>query len=158
MSWCLRGSALLLLTALLAAAAPCPAQGLHETQVWGMGAASRPSFIGAGFGLAWRDDQRTRIAPALALGALGDGHVGVRADVGIHFLLDPTKRTGSAIYGGGGLSVAASRDRVTPFVLLVLGAETAPGGAGGSFVEIGVGGGVRLAIGYRWRKHDAPGR
>jgi hypothetical protein len=25
-------------------------------------------------------------------------------------------------------------------------------------VEVGVGGGVRVAVGYRWRKHNAPGR
>ncbi len=48
--------------------------------------------------------------------------------------------------------------RLTPYVLIVLGVENAPGGNGGSFVEIGVGGGVRAAVGYRWRKRNAPGR
>jgi hypothetical protein len=47
---------------------------------------------------------------------------------------------------------------VAPYLLLVLGVENAPGGGGGSFLEVGVGGGARLAVGYRWRKHNAPGR
>jgi hypothetical protein len=81
-----------------------------------------------------------------------------RADVAWHFLLDPAKRQGSAIYGGGGLSVQAGAGKVKPYVLLVLGAENAPGGRGGSYVEIGVGGGVRALVGYRWRKQRAPGR
>jgi hypothetical protein len=123
-----------------------------------MAAASKPGFVGAGFGFGWRDEQRTRIAPAVALGASGDGRFAVRADLAVHFLLDPSKRSGMAIYGGGGLSLAAGGNRAAPYVLLVLGAENAPGGAGGSFVELGVGGGVRLAVGYRWRKQNAPGR
>jgi hypothetical protein len=150
MSWCSRRSALALLLPLFAAAAPCRAQRVQESELWGLAAASQPAFYGAGFGLAWRDDQRTRIAPALAVGALGDGRLGARADLAIHFLLDPWKRSGTAIYGGGGLSLAMGEGRANGYVMLVLGAENAPGGRGGSFVEIGVGGGVRLAIGYRW--------
>jgi hypothetical protein len=126
--------------------------------VWALAVASQPALYAAGVGFAWRDNQRSRIAPALAFGALGNGRFGVRADFAIHFLLDPYKRDGTAIYGGGGLTAAVAGSRVTPYALLVLGAEKNPGGTGGSFIEIGVGGGVRLAIGYRWRKSNAPGR
>ncbi|HTT68042.1 MAG TPA: hypothetical protein VMF70_08440 [Gemmatimonadales bacterium] len=156
MSWCWRRSPLLLLPAFVAL--PARAQSLREAQVWGVGALSRPAFYGAGFGLDWRDDQRDRIAPAVALGSFGDGKLGFRADLAYHFLVDPAKAAGSAAYGGGGLSVVVRRGRVVPYVLLVLGVEGAPGGGGGTFVEIGVGGGARVAIGYRWRKHNAPGR
>jgi hypothetical protein len=157
MSWCSKGRAGFALAAVLAAAAPCRAQ-VREVQVWGLAVASRPALYAAGVGLAWRDEQRSRIAPAVAFGPLGNGRFGARADLAIHFLLDPAKRAGAAIYGGGGLTAAVAGGRVTPYALLVLGAENAPGGAGGSFVELGVGGGVRLAIGYRWRKSNAPGR
>lgn len=156
MSWCWRRSPLLLVPAL--AALPAQAQSLREAQVWGVGVLSRPAFWGAGFGLGWRTEQRDRIAPALALGGFGDGRFGVRADLAYHFLLDPAKRSGAAVYGGGGLSVVVRSGRVVPYVLLVLGVEGAPGGRGGVFAEVGVGGGARLAIGYRWRKHNAPGR
>jgi hypothetical protein len=157
MNWCWRRSSLLLLPALVAAV-PSRAQSLREAQVWAVAVATRPAFYGAGFGLGWRDEQRDRIAPAIALGAFGDGRFGARADLSYQFLLDPGKRSGSAIYGGGGLTVAMERGHVAPYLLLVLGVENAPGGGGGSFLEVGVGGGVRLAVGYRWRKHNAPGR
>ncbi len=156
MSWCWRRSAAALLGGALAAA-PCRAQ-VRETQVWALAVASQPALYAAGFGLAWRDNQRSRIAPALALGVLGDGRFGARADLAIHFLLDPYKRDGTAVYGGGGLTAAVAGSRVTPYALLVLGAEQNPGGTGGAFIEIGVGGGIRLAVGYRWRKSNAPGR
>ncbi len=157
MNWCWRRSSLLLLPALVAAV-PSRAQSLREAQVWAVAVATRPAFYGAGFGLGWRDEQRDRIAPAIALGAFGDGRFGARADLSYQFLLDPGKRSGSAIYGGGGLTVAMERGHVAPYLLLVLGVENAPGGGGGSFLEVGLGGGARLAVGYRWRKHNAPGR
>jgi hypothetical protein len=156
MSWCWRRSSLLLLPAIVSAS-PIRAQSVRETQVWAVAVASRPAFYGAGFGLAWRDAQRDRLAPAVALGT-SDGRFGARVDLAYHFLLDPVKRSGWAVYGGGGLTAAVRRDRVAPYLLLVLGVEGAPGGGGGLFLEVGVGGGVRVAAGYRWRKHNAPGR
>jgi len=159
MSWCSRPSRAAVL-ALLAAAAPVAsrAQGVRELQVQLLGVASRPLFGGAGAAIAWRDEARTRWQAAVTVGALDGRGQAARADVAYHFLLDPGKRRGSAVYGGAGLSVLAARGRVTPYALVVLGAENAPGGSGGSFVEIGVGGGVRVAVGYRWRKRNAPGR
>ena len=159
MSWCSspRRAALL---ALVAAAAPAAgrAQDVREVQVQLLGIASRPLFGGVGAAIAWRDESRTRWQAAATLGALdGHGFAG-RMDVAYHFLLDPAKRRGSAVYGGGGVSLLAGNGRLTPYVLLVLGAENAPGGNGGSFIEVGVGGGVRATVGYRWRKRNAPGR
>ncbi len=157
MTWSWRRSALAPLV-LLAAASPCLAQRRSELQVWALAAASKPAFYGAGLGLGFRDEGRTRIAVAGALGSFEDGSLGGRADATLQFLLNPQKRAGAAIYGGGGLSLAAGRGQATPYLLLVLGVEHAPGGPGGAFAEIGVGGGVRVAVGYRWRKQDAPGR
>lgn len=130
--------------------------GVRELQVQAIGVASRPFFGGAGGALAFRDADRNRWQGALALGLLDGGGVGARGDFAYHFLLDPRKRQGSAVYGGGGLTAQLAGGRVTPYVLLVVGVENAPGAAGGSFVELGVGGGVRFAVGYRWRKRNAP--
>jgi hypothetical protein len=158
MSCCSRPRRALLWAACLSAGAvPVRAQGVRELQVQATGVGSRPFFGGAGGGLAFRDADRNRWLGALAVGLLDGGGVGARGDFAYHFLLDPRKRQGSAVYGGGGLTAQLAGGRVRPYVLLVVGAEHAPGGTGGSFVEIGVGGGVRFAVGYRWRKRNAPG-
>jgi len=149
--------ALLWVACLCAGAAPVRAQGVREMQIHAAGVASRPFFGGAGGGLGFRDADRNRWQGALALGLLDGDGMGARGDFVYHFLLDPRKRQGSALYGGGGLTAQLTGGRVTPYVLLVVGAENAPGGAGGSFVELGVGGGVRFLVGYRWRKRNAPG-
>jgi hypothetical protein len=122
------------------------------------GVASDPAFVGAGVGFAWRDPRRTRIGGSLVLGGLRGAGLAGRMDLAWHFLLDPRKRRGSAVYGGGGLTALVGEGRVRPFMLLVIGAENAPGATGGSYVEVGIGGGVRAAVGYRWRKQRAPGR
>jgi hypothetical protein len=158
MSWCSRPSLAALLV-VLGASAPGAgrAQGMRELQVHALAIGSRPFFAGAGLGVAWRDERRTRWQTMVTLGGLDGRGLGGRADLAWHFLLDPGKRRGSAVYGGAGLSVLAGEGHVKPYVLLVLGAENAPGGGGGSFVELGVGGVVRATIGYRWRKRNAPG-
>ena len=140
---------------LLAAAAPCRAQGLTELQIGAVALASRPAFFGAGLGFAWRDQERLRLAPAFQLGTYGDGRFGARAELALEFLLDPYRRNGAGLYGGGGLSAEVRGGHVVLYLLLMLGAEGAPGGKGGAFVELGVGGGARLAIGYRWRHRGA---
>jgi len=154
----------LIATLLCGVAAPAPARaqgvqarGVRELQIHAAGVASRPFFGGAGGGLSVRDADRNRWLGAFAVGLLDGGGAGARGDFVYHFLLDPRKRQGSAVYGGGGLSAQFAAGRVTPYALLVVGAENAPGGTGGSFVELGVGGGVRFAVGYRWRKRNAPG-
>lgn len=159
MNWSWRPSRAALL-AVLAALAPRAgsAQGWRETQLHALAIASRPFFAGAGLAFGWRDEGRTRWQAGATLGGL-DGHgVGARADLAWHFLLDPAGTRGGAVYGGAGMSLLAGGGRVTPYVMLVLGAEHAPGRGGGTFVEVGVGGGVRVAAGYRWRKRNAPGR
>ncbi len=160
MSWCWSTSTALSCVALLAAPPAARAQGVQEGQAWAVAVASRPGLYAAGVGLAWRNDGRLRIAPSVAMGAYGDGRFGGRADLAVHFLLDPWKQSGAAVYGGGGFSLAMgdTRSRTAAYAMLVIGVESAPGGRGGSFVELGVGGGVRLAVGYRWRTKNAPGR
>ena len=140
----------------LAAPGVARAQGWRELQAWGVGTAARPAFVGAGIGVAWRDRARTRWSAALAGGARG-GASAVRAELAYHFLLSPERTRGRGVYGGGGAAIVAGPDRRPhTYVQVVLGAEARPAGAGGAFVEAGVGGGVRVAIGLRWRKRNAP--
>jgi hypothetical protein len=54
-------------------------------------------------------------------------------------------------YAGGGVAgIAGPDDR--GYLVLLLGIEAGPGARGGWALEAGVGGGLRLAAGYRWRR------
>ena len=142
--------AALLLSALLAR--PAHAQGWREVQVFAEGVASHPAVVLAGVGLGRRDAARTRIGATIAAG-VGEGRrLAGRGELMWHFLLDPAKRTGAGVYGGGGVAVTAMRGaHVRPFVQVVLGLEGAPAAAHGWFIEGGFGGGARLALGWRAR-------
>jgi hypothetical protein len=135
------------------------AQGWRELQAGVVVLGSEPAVVGAGAGLAWRDRGRTRVGVFVAAGAADRGGWTGRGEVAWHFLLDPGRRTGAGVYGGGGLAVTAVEgDEVRPFVQVVLGVESEPASPQGGFVELGIGGGVRVAAGVRWRKRNAPGR
>ena len=148
----MRREAAALAAALALAAGVGEAQGWRETALWGTAVASRPAFAGAGLGLSWRDNMRTRIGVAGALGLEDGAGVAGRLEGTWHFLLDPYRRAGSAPYGGAGLALFFAHDgRVHPAFQLVLGAETAPAAGHGAFIEVGVGRGARAALGMRWR-------
>lgn len=159
MSWCSRPSAWLLAATLTAHGSPLIAQGWRESQLWAVAATSDPLVVAGGVGVAFRDARRTRIAFALATGAAETGEAAGRAEITWHFLLDPSRTGGVALYGGGGLALTArERDRLRPWLQLLVGLEWSPAGARGLFLEAGAGGGARLAAGVRMRKRNAPAR
>ena len=129
------------------------AQAWHEFGLWGAAVFQKPAFYGGGLQYGWRDAGRTRIQLAAAAGTENGAGAAGRVEAVWHFLLDPSKRQGSAVYGGGGLSLAIDHDgTVRPGIQVVLGAETAPGSAHGTFIEVGFGRGARIAVGMRWRR------
>lgn len=133
--------------------ATLPAQGWREAGIWATAVASRPGFGGAGLALAWRDPLRTRLGLAAAVGAEEDAGVAGRIEGMWHFLLDPYRRAGNAIYGGAGLALQlTNRGALEPGVQLVVGVEGAPASRRSGYIELGVGRGARVAIGMRWRK------
>lgn len=142
-------------------AAPASAQGWHETQLWAVALTSRPPVYAAGLGLAWRDAGRTRIGVAVAGGVAEGSRAAGRAELAWHFLLDPGKRAGMSVYGGGGVALTlVQAARMRPFLQVLLGVESAPAGRHGWFLEGGFGGGARVATGLRFRtRHtNAPSR
>jgi hypothetical protein len=54
------------------------------------------------------------------------------------------------MYGLGGVAGQVGRGS-QGYVVLGLGLERAPGGRSGWALEAGVGGGVRVTVGWRWR-------
>jgi len=110
--------------------------------------------LSAGAALAWshrdlyavelgagRRSGQARLALAAAGGRLSDGWGG-RVEARGQFVLLPFARIGLGWYGGMGAAWMG-------------GAEHAPGRPRGWFVEVGVGGGVRVSAGMRWRQFPA---
>ncbi len=144
---------IVLLACCTLAPATLPAQGWREAGIWATAVASRPAFGGAGVAAWWRDPLRTRLGLAAAVGAEDGAGVAGRIEGTWHFLLDPYRRTGNAVYGGAGLALQiTSGGEVEPGIQLVVGVEGAPAARRSGFIELGVGRGARVAFGMRWRK------
>ncbi|MGH7590826.1 MAG: hypothetical protein ACREL2_05265 [Gemmatimonadales bacterium] len=140
-----------LLTGLVAGivALPAAAQVRWEVGIEAAGLAADPGFVGAGLWGAVRPSERLRLGLAVLGGARRDA--AVRGEFVAHFLLDPARRSGAGLYGGGGVA-AESGGLGQAWIVAVLGLEGRPGGRSGLVVEFGVGGGVRVSVGWRWRR------
>lgn len=138
-----------ILTTLLLAPAAVRAQSVPELGVIGTATASDPALVAAGVYGALRTSLRTRASAAAMLGASG-GDAAWRAELLLHFLLSPARERGVGAYGAGGIGwVGGPADR--GYLALTLGLESRPAAPSGWFLEAGVGGGARVAAGYRWR-------
>lgn len=131
-------------------ATPGDAQQIGEIGIQAMVTSSEPALaVGGPYG-ALRTSGRTRISAAVGGGA-SDGDFAWRAEALGHFLLSPDRRSGWGAYVAGGLAAVGGPVN-RGYIVLTLGAEGRPGGASGWVAEVGVGGGIRLGLGYRWRR------
>lgn len=131
------------------------AQQATEIGIQAIGTASDPALAVAGVYGGLRTAARTRVSAALGVGVAGRGGLAWRGEVLGHFLLSPSRRVGVGFYIAGGLAaVEGPVDR--GYLVLLAGLEQRPRSGEGWTVELGVGGGPRLALGYRWRRFKAP--
>lgn len=141
------------LPAFLAASAglvsPIRAQVRHELGVQATGASGRPAILVAGPTWAWRPGLHDRLVLHAGLGA-GEHQVAVRGEALWQFRIEPSARRVN-LYLGGGLAGQSART-TRGWIVLLAGLESGALSRRGWFVELGVGGGVRLAMGVRWRR------
>jgi len=135
--------------AALAAAGPAAAQQVKELGVQVTGTWSDPALVVAGVSGAIRTSERTRVSAALG-GGVSDGDAAWRGELLGHFLLAPRRRAGLAPYAAAGVSVVGGPVE-RGYLVLTLGIESRPGNRSGWFLELGVGGGARIAAGWRRR-------
>ncbi len=106
-------------------------------------------FAGAGLSIAIRPGGRSRAVLTLLPGTQ-DGRLAGRGELIGQLLLAPAQRRGPGFYALAGVAgQVGSRDN--GLLVLGLGVESAPGARQGWHLEAGIGGGVRLAAGWRWR-------
>jgi hypothetical protein len=133
----------------LAAAPPLAGQQVKELGVQLTATASDPALGAAGLYGALRTSLRTRLSAAAA-GGVSEDEAAWRGELLMHFLLNPTRRTGAGVYAAGGVAVVGGPVE-RGYVVATIGVEGRPGTSSGWFLEAGVGGGVRAAAGVRWR-------
>jgi len=134
----------------LPAVAPASAQVTRE---WGLqltGATGTPAFLGAGAVWAWRPGVRDRLLVHGALGAAED-QAAFRFEATWHLMLSPRTERGIGAYIGGGLA-GQFAETSHGWLILTGGIEQNPGAKRGWVLELGLGGGVRMTVGYRWRR------
>ena len=106
-------------------------------------------FAGGGAHLGFRPGGRTRFSISASAGGI-DGVFAVRGEGSAQFMLNPRSRRPGFYAGGGIAGLTGPVDEA--YVLLILGLESSPGEGSGWVVETGIGGGVRVLVGYRWRR------
>jgi len=142
----------LALTTVLVFAAPLPAvaQVTSDWQIHGLASVFATRFLGGGIGYAVRPPGRVRFA---LVGSLGDleGTAAGRVEGLITFHLNAGRERGFSPYGAAGVAAVITRPVTRGYLELALGVEQRPGRRSGLFAEAGVGGGLRVAAGYRFR-------
>lgn len=131
-------------------ARPVTAQTTLEAGGQALVTTADPALVTGGLYGAVRASSRMRLAATAGLG-VSDGRAAGRGELLAHFLLSPAAKSGTGVYFGGGVAgVVGAVDQ--GYVVALVGLEAAPGGRSGWAIEAGVGGGVRLTAGWRWRR------
>jgi len=141
----------LLLSAALAAPLAAQAGSVREVGAAAVVTAANPAIYTAGLTAGLRPSSRARVALYAGGGVDGDGRGVGRAELLGEFLLNP-RSVHMGIYAGGGLAGVFADGADNGYLVLLVGIEARPGGRGGWYAEVGVGGGARVSAGYRWRK------
>lgn len=126
------------------------AQRPLDFRVVSVGTVTARRYVGGGAGGSVALGSRLRLGALATLGHSAGG-LATRDELMVTFHLTPYRRRGLAAYAGAGAALLADSVAAAEYMVLVLGVEAHPGRAAGWFVEGGVGGGIRLAAGYRWR-------
>lgn len=133
---------------------PGRTQAVRATEI-GAGATvvlAHRAFWGPELGVARRAGGQGRFALAAACGDY-ERALGVRLDATAQFLLRPGERRGVGPYAGLGLAFIGSEGtRGAGFLTALLGVDQGPGARAGWYAELGLGGGVRLTLGRRFRR------
>lgn len=141
---------LLALLALAALSTPAAGQRVDELGVQGMFTGAEPEAVLAVGYAGWRVDDRVRVA-VLAGPGVSDGDLAARGELLGHLLINPgAASTRPRFYAGAGIAgVVGPRD--AGYAVLLAGVEQRRRGRDGWVAEVGVGGGIRITAGWRWR-------
>jgi len=124
--------------------------GIEAVTAW-----AHPAFAGGGASLGIRPGGGTRLVLNLMPGVQRSRLAG-RGELLGQLMLTPSRAHGVGIYGLAGVAGEVGR-RDVGWLVLGLGVERAPAAGSGWHFEAGIGGGMRLSAGWRWRWLRTPG-
>jgi len=130
-------------------AGPAAAQRGWDAQVHAMALARDSTLVAGGAGAALRVGRGLRLAATVSAGALTSGGAAGRGEALLAYHVSPPRRGGVGVYVGAGVAGEVQGGDVRGLIVALIGVEARPWSGGGWFLEAGVGGGVRLAAGYR---------
>jgi hypothetical protein len=134
---------------MLLVAPPVAAQRGWDAQVHALVLARDSTLVTGGLGAGIRVGRGLRLAATMSGGWMAPDVMAGRSEVMVVYHLYPARPTRAGWYVGGGLAAELARGRGRGLVQALLGVEARPWRGGGLFAEVGVGGGVRIAAGYR---------
>jgi hypothetical protein len=134
---------------LLLLAPPLAAQRGWDGQVHALVLARDSSMVAGGVGAAMRFGRGLRVGATLSSGWLAPNEWAGRGEALVAYHLYPVRPGGAGWYLAGGVAAELVGGQVRGLVQVLLGVEARPWRGGGLFAEVGVGGGVRVAAGYR---------
>ena len=136
-------------------ATPLGAQSRVEWQAHGMVTAGDPAFAGGGLGVGLRLGGRAALWTSASAGTR-DGAVAGRGELLAVFEINPPGGQGVVVYGAGGAAVVVGEGPTREWIVVALGVQAARRRQLAWFVEAGVGGGLRGALGVRVRAGGRP--
>lgn len=148
-------SAALAVAVALALPGALDAQRGYDVQVHALGLIGAREFVGGGIGAGLRVGRNLRLASVGTVGwEEGNRAAGrVEALATAHVALG--RGRGPGLYGGGGVAAQAADSDTRAYLVLLFGVEGRPAGSTW-FAEVGVGGGVRVALGFRLTRVRRP--
>lgn len=113
-----------------------------------LGVLAAEPFVAGGLALAWRTMPRFTVEVGAGAGVQARALAG-RGEALVAFHLDPFRTRGVSPYAGGGVAADVRAGATAGYLVVLLGVESRPGRRRGWFAELGLGGGVRVALGAR---------
>jgi hypothetical protein len=118
--------------------------------VTAMAVASDPWFGGAGLALTHPGSGFLRLRSVGVVGRAGSELLS-RGELVVELMLDPRSRGWTPVAGGGVAALLGSGGNLQGRLVILVGVEQRPAAPRGWRLEAGLGGGVRLAAGYRFQ-------
>jgi len=135
--------------ALALVAPPLIAQRGWDAQAHVLVLARDSSVVAAGLGAGLRFGRGLRLGATAGTGWMAPDVWMGRAELIVAYHLYPVRPLRAGWYVGGGVAAELARGQVAGLIQALFGVEARPWRGGGLFAEVGVGGGVRVAAGYR---------